>query len=152
GNIENDTITGSLQVLGFSDYGGFFKIKNHGGTLEALAKRRRSDSKFSRAPASRTYNGVATSKNFEGERPVQLYVTKPPVDQSTEIYYLLYPNSDQNMQVSFTIADGLAGASFPVALFDSVDGILQARQDITLNNSVVTLTLGCQDFYFAADR
>lgn len=151
GTIAEASISGSMQVRGHSADAGVFTLRSNGPSLRDLNARRKPDSVTSRAPVLKTYVGTANGVAAGGQTtPVTMFVTNPPRDKFTEIYYLLYPNAEKLMQVSFTLKEGVPGATFPVATWDTLNGTLQARQDTNnLNNgSIVTVTLSCKNFQF----
>ncbi|MEK6773842.1 MAG: hypothetical protein AABY64_07870 [Bdellovibrionota bacterium] len=146
GTISGSVMSGSMYASGYSSYGGTFNLVLNGPSLQKLSLAKKPDVTSNRTPILKTYLGTASGLT-SGDTPVTLFITRPPLDKFTEIYYLLYPSSESLLQISFLIAEGVPGPGFPVATWDTTNGTLLARADFTASNgSTVTLSLTCQNF------
>ncbi len=146
GTISGSVMSGSMYTSGYSSDGGTFDLVLNGPSLQKLSIARKPDVTSNRTPILKTYLGTASGLT-SGTSPVTLFITRPPLDKHTEIFYLLYPLSESLLQVSFLLAEGVPGPGFPIATWDTINGTLLARADFTASNgSTVTLSLTCQNF------
>jgi hypothetical protein len=153
--IGNDVLSLACQDFGVRGMSCSASTSSSGRSVAQLSFKLSSaseppaDSSSGRDAAARTYKGTSQIPGVQEVYPIELRVFYPARTRMQEIQDLFVPQTEKTVQVSFSLTgvDGI-GANFPNAKWDSVNGTLDAFQNIVVSNQPENLSLTCTGFNF----
>ncbi|MGZ3772241.1 MAG: hypothetical protein ACXVCY_00105 [Pseudobdellovibrionaceae bacterium] len=130
GLIKNGVMTGSLEAMGFSDYGATFSLSQQGASLESLVQASKPESNIIFLNAR--YSGTTVFANSNVSKKVDLVILKPQTTSENDFLNLLIPVKP--VQITLNYGNG-ARLLFADGNWNQQTGLLTGHTDLSFSST-----------------
>ena len=128
--VRGGRLTGSVQALGYSSYGGTFDLVRGGKDLKDLIRSLPSKPTTGTAIQVTSFSGTTTFKN-KVVKPVKIVVLQPRINAQEDFLNLLIPVKSVQVSLNYDIS---AQINNPTSNWDQRTGSLNGQTTITREN------------------